>query len=96
MPPPPLSVVMPVRNAGATVDRAVHSVLASTFADFEFIIVDDGSIDTSAAVVEALGDPRIRLFRRPAEGIVAALNFGLAQCRGEHIARMDADDFSYP
>lgn len=96
--PPRISVVMPVRDGEAFLAEAVESILAQTFADFEFVILDDGSRDATPGMLEdlAVRDPRIRLHRLPAEGIVPALNRGLAASRGEFVARMDADDVALP
>ncbi len=94
--PPKISVLLPVYNARPWIARAVNSILHQTFQDFELILVDDGSTDGSADIAETLTAPRVRLFRRPHTGLVAALNFGLQQARGEWIARMDADDESLP
>jgi glycosyltransferase involved in cell wall biosynthesis len=96
--PPPISVLMPVYNAERYVAEAVESILAQTFADFEFIIIDDGSKDRSLAILEeyAARDSRIRLVSRPNTGIVKALNEGLALASGELVARMDADDIALP
>lgn len=89
---------MSVRNGEATVSLAIESIFDQTFQDFEFIIVDDGSTDRSAEVLEryAARDPRLRLFRQSGKGLAAALNYGIAQARGAWIARMDADDVSAP
>jgi glycosyltransferase involved in cell wall biosynthesis len=96
--PPPISVLMPVYNAERYVAEAVQSILAQTFADFEFLIIDDGSKDRSRAILEefAARDSRIRLVSRPNTGIVKALNEGLALASGELVARMDADDIALP
>lgn len=96
--PPAISVVLPVRDAGATVGRALASIQAQTERAWELVVVDDGSTDGSAERVAALAaeEPRVRLLRQGREGIVAALNAGLAAARGEFVARMDADDFAYP
>src|ERR1700726_1508117 len=96
--PPTISVLMPVYNAERYVAEAVESILSQTFADFEFIIIDDGSKDRSLAILEeyAARDPRIRLVSRPNTGIVKALNQGLALASGELVARMDADDIAMP
>jgi hypothetical protein len=76
---------------------ALESILAQTFRDFEFLIVDDGSRDESAAIVEQCGDSRIRLVRNAEnKGQTACLNQGLALARGQWIARQDADDISRP
>jgi glycosyltransferase involved in cell wall biosynthesis len=96
--PPPISVLMPVYNAERYVAEAVESILDQSFADFEFIIIEDGSKDRSPAILEgyAARDPRIRLVSRPNTGIVRALNQGLALAEGELVARMDADDIALP
>lgn len=95
---PAMSVVMPVRNGAAYLGAAVQSVLVQTFADFEFIIVDDGSSDRTPAILSAFAasDDRVRLLRTSGEGIVAALNLGIGTARGLLIARMDADDIALP
>jgi glycosyltransferase involved in cell wall biosynthesis len=93
-----VSVVLPVRNAAATVGRALASIHAQTLAEWELVVVDDGSTDGTADVVRAWEqrEPRLRVLRRPAEGVVAASNAGLAVARGRFIARMDADDEARP
>jgi glycosyltransferase involved in cell wall biosynthesis len=89
---------MPVRNAAATVEVAVASLLAQTLPDFEALVVDDGSTDSTPAVIASLTarDSRVRLIRSNGKGIVAALNTGLQAARAPLIARMDADDVSHP
>jgi glycosyltransferase involved in cell wall biosynthesis len=95
--PPRVSVLMTMFNAGAYLRPAIASLLAQSYADFELIIVDDGSADGSAAVAEGFADPRIRLVRNTANrGQTACLNQGLALARGEFVARQDADDLSHP
>lgn len=93
-----VSVLMPVYNGARYLAEAVESILAQTFADFEFVIVDDGSTDRSAAMLDeyARRDPRIRIIRRPNTGIVGALNDAIAESSAPLIARMDADDVSLP
>jgi len=95
---PAVSVVMPMRDAGAFLGAAIESILTQTFADFELIIVDDGSGDGSRVWADryAAADPRIVVLRSPGRGIVAALNHGISQARGDLIARMDADDIALP
>lgn len=95
---PTISVLMPVYNAERYVGAAVESILAQSFSDFEFIIVDDGSKDGSLAMLQKYADKdqRIRIVSRPNTGIVGALNDGLALCRADWVVRMDADDWSYP
>jgi glycosyltransferase involved in cell wall biosynthesis len=96
---PPITVLMPVYNAGRYLSEAVESVLGQTFGDFELVAVDDGSTDGSADVLAgyAARDPRVRLTRQPVNGgYVRALLAGAAQARGGVIARMDADDVCHP
>jgi glycosyltransferase involved in cell wall biosynthesis len=89
---------MPVYNAEPYVAQAVASIQAQTFADFEFLIVDDGSTDGSGAILEgfAARDSRIRLIRRENRGLVASLNELIERARGRFLARMDADDVALP
>ncbi len=91
-------MVLPVRNAAATLPAALESLRAQTRPDWECLIVDDGSSDASPTLAArfAAEDPRFRLLRRPARGLVAALNEGLAAARGRFIARLDADDVCHP
>jgi len=95
---PRVSVVLPVFNAVATVRRAVESVRAQTWADWELVVVDDGSTDGTREVLRALAreEGKIVLVEREHAGVVATANAGLAAARGEFIARMDADDESRP
>lgn len=91
-------MLLPVHNGGATLARAIASIRAQRFSAWELLAVDDGSTDATAEILQetARADPRVRVLRRPREGLVAALNAGLAEARGEWIARMDADDVSHP
>lgn len=92
-PAPPVTVLMPVYNTEAFIAEAIRSVLDQTYTDFELLIVDDGSTDGSAEIVRSFSDPRLRfLVSDINSGIVSALNRGLAEARGELIARIDSDD----
>jgi len=94
---PRISVLMTTFNAGAYLRPAIESVLAQSYRDFEFIIVDDGSTDESATVVESYADSRVHLVRNVANrGQTVCLNQGLALARGEFLARQDQDDLSRP
>jgi len=89
---------MPVYNTERYVAEAVERILAQTFGDFEFIIIDDGSTDGSRAILERYTkkDDRIRLISRSNNGIVGARNEALEMARGELIAVMDSDDVALP
>jgi glycosyltransferase involved in cell wall biosynthesis len=94
---PKVSVLMTMYNASRYLREAIESILQQTFTDYEFIIVDDGSTDSSVKIVESYADPRIRLLRLSRTGdMIDAPNEGLALARGEYIARMDADDVALP
>lgn len=89
---------MPVRDAAATLDAAVRSVVQQTDHDWELVAIDDGSTDGSRAILErwARCDSRIRVLAQPPLGIVAALEAGLRAARAPLIARLDADDVCHP
>lgn len=95
---PSVTVLMPVRDAVGTIDRALASLAAQTLETWEAVVVDDGSTDGTAARLQAWAarDPRVCVVPRPAEGIVAALNAGLGRARGTFVARLDADDEAFP
>jgi len=95
---PVVSVLMPCCNASDTLSEALDSLTNQTLSDFELIAVDDGSTDATPDLLRAAAarDHRIRVITQPHRGIIAALNVGLQACTGNYIARMDADDRSYP
>lgn len=93
---PKVSVLMAVYNAEDFLAEAMESILNQTFKDFEFIIIDDGSTDSSKKIIRNYSDPRIRLISRKNKGFVFSLNEGIELARGKYIARMDADDISDP
>jgi glycosyltransferase involved in cell wall biosynthesis len=95
---PVISIIMPVRNGAAWLADAVASVRAQDFTDFECVIVDDGSDDGTAPMLAAFADAdrRIRVFRQPPQGIVAALNAAIAAAQALYLARLDADDRARP
>jgi glycosyltransferase involved in cell wall biosynthesis len=95
----PVSVVMPVFNSAEYLPLAIESILNQTYTGFEFIIIDDGSKDTSWDIIRRYSrqDGRIKPLQNPSNlGICKTLNRGLTLARGEYVARMDADDWSYP
>jgi glycosyltransferase involved in cell wall biosynthesis len=95
---PHVTVILPARNAGQTIDLALSSVLGQTFDDFEVLALDDGSTDDTAARMQAwrARDARVRVVSTGGLGLIGALNLGLQHALGELIARMDADDESLP
>jgi glycosyltransferase involved in cell wall biosynthesis len=96
-PVPKISVLMPAYNAEKYITEAIDSILAQTFADFEFIIINDGSTDRTAEIVRSYKDPRIVFVdNEKNQGLITVLNQGMDMARGEYIARMDADDISLP
>lgn len=98
MPTPAVSVLLPAYNAAAHLPEALASVQGQDLADWELVAVDDGSTDATGAILEeaARADARVRVLRRPHQGLVPALNAGLAGCRAPLVARMDADDRMHP
>jgi glycosyltransferase involved in cell wall biosynthesis len=94
---PQIAVVMPVYNRSAMVRRAIDSVLRQDFADFELIVVDDGSSDDTVDVVTAIDDPRLRLLRQTSRrGANAARNRGILESTSPIIAFLDSDDEYLP
>ena len=95
---PRVSVVVPVYNGQAHVRDALHSLLCQTLADFEVIVVDDGSTDETARIVSevAVIDRRIQLHRQEHRGVVAARNLAASIASGMYLAWLDADDVALP
>jgi glycosyltransferase involved in cell wall biosynthesis len=91
-----ISVAMSVHNGEQYLREAIDSILNQTFVDFEFIIIDDGSKDSSAEIICGYEDEHIRLIQQENAGLSAALNKGIELARGKYIACMDADDISLP
>ena len=92
--PPLVSVLLPARDAEATLATALRSVARQSQARFECVVIDDGSRDATHALASQLAsrDARFRVLAQPGKGLVAALQAGLEACRGTYVARMDADD----
>jgi glycosyltransferase involved in cell wall biosynthesis len=94
---PRVTVVIPVYNREKYVGIAIDSILSQTFADFELLVIDDGSVDRSRDVVLAYNDPRIRLVCNNTNlGVSATRNKGIQLARGEYLAFLDSDDWAYP
>jgi len=93
---PKVSVILPAFNAAAHLGKAIDSILSQSFVDFELIIVNDGSTDTTREVLAQYEDPRIKVIHQENLGLPKALNKALAVTQSPYIARQDADDISLP
>ena len=94
---PDVTVLMAVYNSETYLRPAIDSILAQSYSDFEFLIVDDGSSDASVSICRSYTDRRMRVIALPANGGLArALNAGLAETRTELVARFDPDDVATP
>jgi glycosyltransferase involved in cell wall biosynthesis len=91
-----VTILMPVYNSEKFLREAIDSILNQSFKNFEFIIIDDGSTDSSKEIIETYKDPRIKYFNNKENmGVARTLNRGIRLAKGEYIARMDADDISH-
>jgi cellulose synthase/poly-beta-1,6-N-acetylglucosamine synthase-like glycosyltransferase len=93
---PLVSVLMPVYNGREFLIESLDSILNQSFTDFEIIAIDDGSTDNSGELLDAINDPRLKVFHQKNIGLAATLNRGLSLAKGELIARQDQDDLSHP
>jgi glycosyltransferase involved in cell wall biosynthesis len=95
---PTISVILPFYNAEKTIKRALESISNQTYANFECIVVNNNSTDAGHKIASeyCAKDSRFMLLQESKQGVVFAFNKGLEQARGQFIARMDADDWSYP
>jgi hypothetical protein len=88
---------MAVHNGERFLREAILSILNQTYTDFELLVVDDASTDSTAGIIASFADPRIRVLKNDTNlGLTRSLNIGLREARGEYVARMDADDVSLP
>lgn len=94
--PPLVTVLLPVRNGAAHLADAVDSILQQTFSDFELLVVDDASEDDTPRILSGIRDSRLRVLTNPQHlRLAGALNRGIAEAKGEYLARMDADDVAH-
>jgi glycosyltransferase involved in cell wall biosynthesis len=94
---PLVSVLLPVHNGERYLRESVGSILSQTWHDFELVVINDGSNDGTASILESYNDPRMFVVEnRKNLGLVKSLNLGLKRARGEYVARQDADDVSSP
>lgn len=94
---PLVSILLPAYNAEKFIANAVNSMLDQTYSNIEIIVINDGSTDSTEKIVLEFKDPRVILHNNDGNiGLIATLNKGIDLCNGKYIARMDADDISYP
>lgn len=93
---PTVTVIIPTFNRARYLAQAIESVLGQSFADFQLLVVDDGSTDDTPALLRGFTDPRLRVLRENHRGISAAMNAGLREARGKYVARLDSDDVWCP
>ena len=93
---PLVSVVLSVRNGEVDLRNAIESIQTQTFRNLELICINNGSTDQTAAILDGINDPRVRVFHQEDKGLAAALNRGIFLSRGRYIARQDHDDLALP
>lgn len=94
---PKVSVILAVKNGDLFLKDAIKSILVQTFKNYEFLIIDDNSIDKTPEILKSFKDPRIKIFTNQKHlGLTKSLNIALKKAKGEFIARMDTDDVSKP
>jgi len=95
--PPKISIILPALNAASTLTACLGSVIRQSLAEWECLLLDDGSSDSTPAIANrfAAADRRFRVLSAPHRGLVSVLNDGIERCRGDYIARMDADDLMH-
>jgi hypothetical protein len=89
---PTVSVVVPAFNVRRFIGECIQSVRAQTLADWECVVIDDGSTDGTSAAVEAISDARVRLVQQPQQGVSTARNTGLRHASGRYLLFLDGDD----
>jgi glycosyltransferase involved in cell wall biosynthesis len=93
---PLISVIIPVYNSEETIHQTIESVLNQTFSDFELIIINDGSTDSTLEIVSNIPDSRLSIYSYPNSGVSITRNRGIQKAKGEYIAFIDADDLWTP
>jgi len=91
-----LSILMPAYNVANFIGEAISSVLSQSLREFEFVIVNDGSTDSTEEIIRSFNDDRIVLINQENKGIAVALNKGLEMAQANYVVRFDADDICYP
>lgn len=91
-----ISVILPVYNGAEFLEESILSILNQIYTNFEFIVLNDGSTDKSASIIQKFKDPRIRYYEQQNQGLAATLNRGISIAKGKYLARQDQDDISLP
>ena len=93
-----ISIIVPVYNTEKYLDRCIQSILSQTYTDFELLLIDDGSTDSSGVICDkyAEQDSRVRVFHKENGGVSSARNIGLDNANGVWITFCDSDDWVYP
>ena len=87
-----ITVIIPLYNKEKHIQNTIETVLRQTYKDFELCVIDDGSTDNSASIVDKMHDDRILLIKKENEGVSKTRNFGVSIAKNEFVAFMDADD----
>jgi glycosyltransferase involved in cell wall biosynthesis len=93
---PRFSVIIPLYNKEKDISKTLNSLLLQSFANFEVVIINDGSTDKSGEIVQSIDDDRILYFSKENEGVSKTRNLGVAKANAEHVVFLDADDYWYP
>ena len=95
---PLVSIIIPIYNAEKTIERCINSILNQTYKDFELLLLDDGSTDTSGLICDSFAekDMRIRVFHKENSGVSDTRNQGIAMAGGEYLQFVDSDDWLSP
>lgn len=91
-----ISVLLPVFNCEKFIEKSISSILKNTYKNFEIIIVNDGSTDSTFELIKKFKDERIIIYNKENTGLIETLNYGLVKCNSEIVMRMDGDDIIYP
>ena len=91
-----ISILLPVYNSEKTVEKCLSSILFSSHSNFELVLVNDGSNDSSKDIIYSFKDERIKYFEKTNSGLIDSLNFGVKNCSSEIIMRIDSDDYINP
>ncbi len=92
---PKISVLITSYNSEKFIDKALKSLINQTFKDFEIILIEDGSTDSTLEIINTFKDPRLKIYKKSNTGLIDSLNFGIKKCNSELIARFDSDDLCF-